>query len=1005
MARGGIGIIQVLLAIGPLGLRAELLPIRAYTTTDGLAAEHIDCIYPDSHGFIWFCTPEGLTRFDGYRMMSFGTADGLAHRGVQAILETRSHGYLVGTDGGLSHFQANTGGGRFTSYRPGANAAENDVTALLETSTGRIWCGTANGLFELVDGFHFRRQKLPAPLRFQRIIVTDLLEDRGGNLWVATIEGVDVVGRDGSTQRISEQDSLPSGFVNALLLDRDGGVWAGTRNGLALMRARGVGTSGVQRVYHVRDGLIQKDVRALAQAADGTIWIGTSAGISRLSPGSGATRFESITRRQGLTDRQIVALHPDAAGNMWVGTEGAGVMRIEPTGFTTFREQDGFPTDRVWSVIGDRRSGVLAVTVSEFLPYRAVNLFDGVKFRPVFPRVLSDRPTWGMNQILLQSHTGKWWAATKAGLCRFPAGPAESLAGRQPERCYARNTEVFRIFEDTRGGIWASAQSEQGDRLMRWDPATKVLVQFQDGPSRSPHVVSAFAEDNHRNIWMGTWVGSELYRYDGRGFTRYGVADGVPQGTVFSLLVDRGARLWVGANGGLGLIDNPAVRPIHVRAYNTTNGLSGDSVRCLAEDESGRLYVGTTMGVDRLNLTTGHIKHFTANDGLPHGEMTSALRDAAGNLWFATTQGLSRLRPSGDRPPTVPSVRIMDVRIPHWQNSVPAAGVTRLQVGRLRPSQNQLQIDFVGANNEPEESLHYMYALNGGDGWTTTRQHTVNYSALAPGRYRFQVKAVNSEGQASPAPAEIDFLVSPTLMQSLWFRLAAAMLAGILIYVLFRYRLAHLLAMEQLRTRIATDLHDDIGSSLSQIAILSEVTSRRVAQEQRSDLADIANLSRELVDAMSDIVWAVDPSQDRLGNLAHRIRRFASDLLSPAGIRVQFLEPGGDKGDPEMGVGVRRQIYLIAKEALHNAARHAGCTEVIIHFELERRWLSLGITDNGKGYDIARIQRGHGLASMEKRALQMGGSLSADSAPGKGTTIRLRVPIGKLLLGGRKRTT
>ncbi|HTQ57410.1 MAG TPA: two-component regulator propeller domain-containing protein [Bryobacteraceae bacterium] len=995
MARIGTGTILILLAGVPFPLPGALLPIRSYTTADGLAAEHIDCVYPDSHGFVWFCTPEGLTRFDGYRMVSFGTADGLAHHGVQAILETRTRGYLVGTAGGLSHFEAN-GGGRFSTYRPGADDYENSITALLETSAGRIWCGTEGGLFELVNGFHFRRLPLPGPFKWKHTVITDLLEDTGGNLWVGTVEGIDVVAKDGSAQHVSTKDGLPNEYVNALMRDRAGRVWAGTRAGLVLMRPAGFGGSSVQRVYQKRDGLIHLDVRALAQAADGSLWIATSGGISRLLPGSSTAVFENVTRRQGLTDRQITALSPDRAGNMWVGTEGAGAMRIEPAGFTTFREQDGLPSDRVWSVLGDRKGGVLAITISDSAPLRAVNLFDGVRFHPVIPKVLSDHPTWGMNQILLQARGGEWWAATQSGLCRFRAGPAEGLASRQPEACYAPDAEVFRVFEDSRGGIWASAQSRQGDRLMRWDPAAKRLVRFQEGPSHSPLLVSAFAEDRRGNIWMGTWVGGELYRYNGVGFSRYGRADGVPPGTAFALLVDGAGRLWIGANGGLGLIQDPGSRQIRGRLYSTTNGLASASVRCLAEDNSGRIYAGTAKGVDRLNLATGRIMHFTANDGLPHGEMTSAFRDAAGNLWFATTQGLSRLGPAGDRPPGFPSVRITQLRIPHREGQVSAAGETVLHLGRLQPSQNQLQVEFVGANNEPEESLSYMFALEGGgEGWTTTRQHTVNYSALAPGRYRFRVMALNSEGQASPAPAEIDFTVAATMVQSAWFRVVAAMLAGVAIYVLYRYRLAHLLAIEQLRTRIATDLHDDIGSSLSQIAILSEVTSRRVPPEQRPDLADIANLSRELVDSMSEIVWAVDPSQDRLGNLAHRIHRFASDLLSPVGIRVQFREPNAEHDDAEMGADARRQIFLICKEALHNVARHSACTEVVIHFELAKGWLSLSVTDDGGGFDAAQIQRGHGLASMEKRARQLGGRLTADSAPGRGTTIRLHVPVGR----------
>ena len=201
--------------------------------------------------------------------------------------------------------------------------------------------------------------------------------------------------------------------------------------------------------------------------------------------------------------------------------------------------------------------------------------------------------------------------------------------------------------------------------------------------------------------------------------------------------------------------------------------------------------------------------------------------------------------------------------------------------------------------------------------------------------------------------------------------------------------------VERLRTRIATDLHDDIGSSLSQIALLSEVARRRPDVEEReAPLADIANLSRELVDSMSDIVWAIDPEQDRLGDLTHRMRRFASDLFSHNGSRVRLDLPGEDQ-NPQIGADLRRQVFLIFKESLHNAARHSGCTEVDLKLRLADGWLELAIADNGRGFDVGHSSRGHGLASMRRRCEQLGGGLVVDSAPGRGTTVRLRAPLAR----------
>jgi ligand-binding sensor domain-containing protein len=420
---------------------------------DGLAADRIDCIVPDSRGFIWFCTPEGLSRFDGYRFKNFGVAEGLPHRAVNALLETRSGEYLVGTDGGLCQFRPG-GDGKFTTYLPGNNRYENSVNAVIEDSTGRIWCGTNSGLFEMRSDHTFRRQRLPAPANgWESTPVGDILEDAGGKLWLATPSGIYVIAKDGSAERIGKEEGLPNEAVNVLFLDKQGRLWAGTRDGLVLMRAgKNGGKVGVQQAYKELGG-------ALVEGPDGALWVGSGWGIKRLLPDRRLAVLQALTLANGLIDRWVTTLATDRAGNMWAGTEGAGVMKILPAGFTTFREQDGLGSDRVESAFADRAGTVLAVTGSVSAPgHHAVNIFDGVKFHAMSLKGYSERPPWGGRRILLQARSGAWWAATAAGLCRYAPVHAADLARIQPEACYARDTTVFQIFEDSKGRIWASAQ-------------------------------------------------------------------------------------------------------------------------------------------------------------------------------------------------------------------------------------------------------------------------------------------------------------------------------------------------------------------------------------------------------------------------------------------------------------------------------------------------------------------------------------------------------------------
>jgi ligand-binding sensor domain-containing protein/signal transduction histidine kinase len=978
----------------PLYLEGEVLPIRSYTTADGLASDHVDCIVPDSRGFIWFCTPEGLSRFDGYRFVTYGRREGLPHRDVNAFLETRSGSYFAGTDRGLSQFHWSPRGNQFFTYRQPADGFDKPVFPLHESPSGRIWCGTRGGLFEVLSGGKFRRQPLPG----EPTLVTDVFDDPGGKLLVATYDGIDVITKhDSAVQRITTADGLPNNWVNTFLRDRTGRLWAGARGGLVLLRDGGPdGKCGVTQVFNNKDGLNAVNVLALAEASDGTIWIGTPDGISRLLPGNGPPVFQNLTRIHGLTDRQIVKLAPDRAGNIWAATEGAGVMRIGSTGFLTFREQDGLSADRVFSVFEDRTGKLVAVTVFGRPRGRMVDVFDGVRFQSAGPKVFCDQPSWGQNQLMLQARTGEWWAATRVGLCRFAPVGATRLAGRTPEACYEQDSTVFRVFEDSKGGIWASTQPPAGTGLLRWDPARKAIVRMESGLGPR-QLVSAFAEDHSGGIWMGLWgyAGGELLRYDGTQYTRVKFPESGPE-SILALLIDHAGRLWIASDGaGLGVIENPTRPPFHVRSYDADSGLSSNVVSALVEDAAGRIYAGTGKGVDRLDPATGRFKHFTAADGLPHGDIKSALRDRSGNLWFATTQGLARLTPNADQPPRIPSVLITDLETGGRPYPVSQAGEISIHPPDLDPSRNRLQVTFAGFNDEPAESLSYRYRLDGTDQtWHDTREHTVNYAALEPGGYHFLVKAVNSEDRESAAAAEVEFVVLPPFWRRWWFVALALTGMASLVLTAHRYRVAQAVGLERMRTRIASDLHDDIGASLSQIAILSEVLIQRSGENRglSEPLSGMARSARELLASMNDIVWAINPSHDHLSDLQQRMRRFASDVLGPREIDFVFRAAAQD-GDLKLGADTRREIYLVFKEAVNNIVRHAGCTLVEIDFSREREALLLRIGDNGKGLPTGLSGAGHGLVSMQARAKRLGGEATISSAAGGGTVVALRVPL------------
>jgi streptogramin lyase len=699
----------MVLAALPSLLKSELLPIRTYTTADGLAANRVDSIVPDTRGFLWFCTAEGLSRFDGNRFTTYGVAEGLPHQAINTLIETRSGDHWIGTAKGLSRIATGDKGARFTPYRLGPDAADNDVGTLLETRSGSIRAASRGGLFEWTDPSNFRPNFRRTESRgLEKLAIAAMLEAEDGELWVGTTAGLYLLGDHGIVGSFTIQNGLPGNWVEMLLTDSQGRLWVASRGGLVRMSRGGPGKWRIEKVYTEKSGLAGSDVKAITEASDGTLWVGTSQGISRLRLNSADPAvFQNLTRTQGLSDRWITALAEDQAGNMWAGTEGAGVMRIDALGFTTYREQDGLPSDRVLAVFEDRAGELTALTWAARMPYHIIDIFDGMRFHRVVPDVNAQHPNWGWNQVLLQSRSGEWWTATKHGLCRYPAMKTAGLNGRRPQVCYCPDDGVFRVFEDSRGGIWASAQSPRGDQLIRWDPQSNTVSSFPaprvlNEPAND--LVSAFAEDRQGNIWMGLFKGG-LYRYCNGRFQYFKPSDGVPGGTVFALFVDEDG-LWIGSNsGGLGRMGNPGDEHPRIEVYDTSRGMVSNMVLCITNDGQGRIYAGTSKGVDRLDPKNGHIRHFSTANGLAHGVPQAAIRDRSGALWFATTQGLSRLSPGAERPPAKPRTLITELRIGGTSFPVSQLGETRVSQLELQPSQNQLQVEFAGPDYEPGDNF------------------------------------------------------------------------------------------------------------------------------------------------------------------------------------------------------------------------------------------------------------------------------------------------------------
>jgi PAS domain S-box-containing protein len=1140
---------------------AEQLPVKAYTVADGLAHNRVKRIVQDSHGFLWFCTADGLSRFDGYRFTNYRVDDGLPAPSINDLLETGDGVYWVATNSdGVVRFNLHAGSptltgepakSRFTVYPISNEPVTNRVNVLYRDRGGMVWVGTDGGLFYLNDAKGegaFHRVELGIPSRPDlEVQVWAMAEDRAGSLWIGTKFGLLRRLPNGRMTHYEIQPSPSDDTVLALLADDKGKLWVGHRTGLVtfdpaqtfpLTDGRAVSTAlpaGARR-YTTADGLHNNEVMAIYQSSDGRVWIRTF--------GGGLTEFDGEAFRAYVVAQRfgdnLGSLTEDRDGNLWLGTKAGGVLKVTRHGFITYGQDDGL--GQSISSIFENRTGELYVNSSVWL----VSHFDGGRFttvRPGLAKSVTDTSWRGVSSVL-EDHTGQWWVATREGLYRFPkVDRFEQLARARPKAVYTTsdglaNNDVSRLFEDSHGDIWIASFVPGREVLTRWERATSSFRQYSEADGLRPFTsVLAISEDAAGNIWVGFREGG-LARYRAGRFTALGPDEGLPAGTINSIYLDRANRLWVTASrGGLCRIDDPEAERPRVVRYTKAEGLATDHVLYVTGDSAGRIYVGSSRGIDRLDPETRQVKHYSTADGLTGGEFTAAFCDQRGALWFGSTTGLSRLIPEPDRPTLPPPILIGGLSVAGRPQPLSALGETVISGLEFDSGQNNIQIDFFGMDFGAGEALRYQYKLEGAnEDWSElSDQRTVNYASLAPGTYRFLVRAVGTDGTLSESPATVSFRIFPPVWQRWWFVAIAALVVGSAVFVFARSRYTRLKSLresenrfrtlaetasdaiitideesrivlvnkaaervfgytrkemtgaeltmvmpeylrhlhqagftrykqtgkrhipweavelpglhkdgreiplelsfgefvrndkrfftgiarditerkraeealrrsreerlaelERVRKRIATDLHDDIGSSLTRISLLSEVARRQVGAGEVSlleSLSSVGRLSRELVDSMSDIVWAINPNKDHLSDLSQRMRHFASDVFTARQIEFRFRAPDAER-DVKVGANVRREFFLVFKEAVNNTVRHSGCAVAEIEFRAEDEGLFLKLSDDGRGFDVSHASTGHGLMSMRERTEGLGGQVEVISGPGQGTTLTFSIPLG-----------
>ncbi|MBM2841813.1 MAG: Histidine kinase protein, partial [Bacteroidetes bacterium] len=565
-------------------------------------------------------------------------------------------------------------------------------------------------------------------------------------------------------------------------------------------------------------------------------------------------------------------------------------------------------------------------------------------------------------------------------------------------------TSVKSILEDSRGNLWVGKinETDSGEDVVRLNRNREIISR----DTLAGTGVWCMYEDHHGSIWLGgQYCCLHSFNIATNRFTQFKSSlndpAGPSSGAVRSIFEDDEGCFWFGTwGGGFNCYDPRANTFTYFLAQD---GLPSDYVKGILSDNHGNLWMATEKGLSRFNRKTHAFRNFTTEDGLQGDRFLSGscFKGKNGWMYFGGTNGLNMFHPDSIKDnPNIPPIVITSFKV-FDKPFLPLQSVSTVKEIHLSYDQDFISFEFVALDYTAPLRNQYAYKLEGFDhNWIEagTRRYAA-YTRLSPGEYVFRVRGSNNDGMWNNEGASIRLIISPPFWRTWWFTILALIAGATLLYLLYQYRVNQLLAIERLRTRIASDLHDDVGTDLSSIVLATQTMEhkRPLSPQERDEIRQIGRIALRTQDMMRDIVWVLSSRNDSLDDMILKMREVTARMLN--GISYAFKGPDSPLSE-RVSLEFKRNIFLFYKECLNNIIRHSAASEVNIEVQFQQGEFTLKLRDNGKGFNPDTPKPGIGLQNLRGRAEQIGGSLDISSAEGTGTAISLTVKTTQMRHGG-----
>ena len=993
-------------------------------------------------GYLWAGTYNGLARFDGSRFVVFNP------RNTPQLGHARIFKVLLDAQGTL---WINTHDGSLTSWRHGVFTREWKGAG---NDSAEAWLVASNSreiIFAFRSGLLIRRSIASGVSNAWHVLQppgnppgASYCEDNTGMLWCSTLDGKLWRIVNDRFELLPGENGLRGQTNHWLATDLSKRIWVGTEKEMAVwdgerfqdMTPEGEGYLDVASLFFTQDG-------GAIVAANGRLrkylnrrW------VSELKP------EPDLMQEQQLWP----VLYQDREGGLWQTSQGMGIIHTDPDGASQqITIADGLPGDHTTCCFEDQegdfwiglgRGGIARLRKKHF---ETIGMSDGMPARPAI-------------SVCEDSDGALWIGTYGGGLNRWQNGVLTNF--HIPTR--SAGDFVFSVYPGSRDRLWISAGLEdlfifqdgqlkpaptavhgvkcilvdrQGRTWMGkmgkylgmacWTDGLLKTWDLQDGSIGKP--VRVLAEDEHGVIWVGS-DGGNIYSFENGELRDFPLPEYPADQAVWSLLADADGTLWVGTSAA-GLLHFERGR---FTRFTAKDGLPDDMVCQILDDQRGNLWIGSHHGICRVSkaalrdfasgkTSTIACSVYDRSDGLPTLQCSdmyqpSAWRGHDGKLWFATAKGVVGVQPesvptNSRRPPVVIEEFLVD-----GNNQIGPEGLHRtIAPFKVSPGKQNFEFRYTALSLINADKIQFRYRLEGFDpDWINVgTRRWVQYNYLKPGRYRFHVLACNNDGLWNETGDSIDLQVMPYFWETWWFLTLMGLALIASVTALVRYishrslrreleRLERQRDIERDRARIAQDIHDHIGSGLTRINLLNELMLGDPKGQVPDRVAQITGVTCELMQAMDEIVWAVNPKNDTLDSLVSYLGDFADEYLRAAKIRLRINLPPS-LPSWHLTSEVRHNLFLAVKEALNNIVKHSTATEVVFELKLDSSAAMLRIQDNGRGFQTnsdcpdslhGGLHRpsGNGLENLKKRAAAIGGRCFIGSGPGKGTWVEFIIP-------------